>query len=312
MLSKTQYTVIFTLMYMLGIIAFFKGCEILFSLLVLFVSFFLLLKHKISNLFALVMVCTFICGFLYTDYKMEPDDLLKSIAPTKAILQGKVISIPTGSHDDKTKFFVNVKEVKTFNNTFKTNSKTYVTIADTKDNYKKIKIGDEIRLSGQLRIPQTDTNPSQFSYQNYLKNFNVFTTLYVPLNGWEITAPPSETKWKFIQNLNNLRQQIISLHNKTIESPNIEILGGIVFGDDAISPPEDIRNNFIHSGLMHILAASGLNVALIFGIWFFIFSKLKIPYKLGITTGIILIIIYSFNIKRKSKTSILLFCLFNR
>ena len=293
MLSKTQYTILFTIMYMLGIIAFFKECEVLFSILILFVTIFLLFKHKISKIFALIMVATFISGILYTDYKMKDDDLLKSVAPTDAILEGKVTSIPTGTHADKTKFFVAVSKVETNGTIFKTNSKTYITIADAKENYKKIKIGDDIRLNAKLRIPQTSTNPSQFSYQNYLKNFNAFTTAYVTKSGWEIINSPQESKWKFIQNLNKLRQKIIAQHNKIITSPNIEILGGIVFGHNAINPPEDVRNNFIHSGLMHILAASGLNVALIFGIWFFIFSKLKVPYRLGISTGILLIILYT-------------------
>lgn len=293
MFSKTQYTVILTLTYMLGIIAHFNKCEILFSFLLFFVTFFLLFTKKISKTFSLIIVSIFIFGNLYTCHKMKTDDLLKTLAPTEATIKGQVISIPTSSQTNKTKFFVQVNEIKTKKETYSTKSKTYITLEEPKEKYKQIKIGDEIEAFAKLRIPQEATNPSQFSYRDYLKNFNTFTTAYVTQNSWEIVNSPQTKKWKFIQQLNTLRQNIIQRHNKIIKTPNIEILGGIVFGDDAISPPDDIKTTFIHSGLMHILAASGLNVALIFGIWFFIFSKLRLPYKFGITTGIFLILIYT-------------------
>ncbi len=293
MLSKTHYTILHTLTYMLGIISYFKSCEILFSFLILFVTIFLILNKKISKIFALIMIFIFIAGNAYTNHKMKTNDLLTTLAPADVTIQGQVISIPNSTYSNKTKFFVNVKQVQIKNETFNTDSKTYITIEDDKKNYNKIKIGDEIKATGKLRIPQDATNPSQFSYRNYLKNFNTFTTAYIYKNAWEITNTPTTMKWQFIQQLNILRQKIITIHNKIIKTPNIEILGGIVFGDDAISPPEDIKTTFIHSGLMHILAASGLNVALIFGIWFFIFSRIKIPYRLGITTGIFLILIYT-------------------
>ena len=293
MFSKTQYTIILTLTYMLGIIAYFKQYEFLFSILLCFVTIYLLFTNKISKTFSIIMILVFVIGNTYTSNKMKKDDLLKTLAPADAVITGQVSSIPTTTHQNKTKFFLNATNIRIKDQNYQTKSKTYVTIEDEKENYQKIKIGDEIQFFAKLRIPQEATNPSQFSYRNYLKNFNTFTTAYVPKNAWEIKNSPQTTKWKAIQQLNILRQKIISKHNKIIKTPNLEILGGVVFGDDAISPPEEIKSTFIQSGLMHILAASGLNVALIFGIWFFIFSKLKLPYKFGITTGIFLIIIYT-------------------
>lgn len=293
MFSRTQHTILLTLAYMLGIIAFFKNYEFAFSLIIAIVTIYLFLSKKITNIFALVMVGVFISGGLYTNHKMKTDDLLKTLAPTDATITGFISTIPTTTHTNKTKFFVNVTNIETKNKSYKTKSKTYVTIEDKKEKYKEIKIGDEIQFFAKLRIPQDATNPSQFSYRDYLKNFNTFTTAYVPQNAWKITNSPHTLKWKFIQKLNILRQNIIAQHNEIIKSPNLEILGGIVFGDDAISPPSDIKTTFIQSGLMHILAASGLNVALIFGIWYFLFSRLKLPYRFGITTGIFLILIYT-------------------
>ncbi len=70
-------------------------------------------------------------------------------------------------------------------------------------------------------------------------------------------------------------------------------MGGIVFGDDAVSPSDEVRQAFINSGLLHLLAASGLNVALIFGIWWFIASRLALPYRFNIISGMALVVFYS-------------------
>ena len=85
----------------------------------------------------------------------------------------------------------------------------------------------------------------------------------------------------------------MSIHAKYLKSPNLEILGGIVFGDDAVSSPQNIKQSFVNSGLLHILAASGMNVAFIYTFFFWIFSRLRINFKLSVILGMFTVIIYS-------------------
>ena len=75
---------------------------------------------------------------------------------------------------------------------------------------------------------------------------------------------------------------------------SLEILGGIVFGDDAVAPPDYIKASFVNSGLLHILAASGMNVAFIYGFWVFFMRRLRAPFKLTVISGMGLVIIYTF------------------
>ncbi|MGN0014073.1 MAG: DNA internalization-related competence protein ComEC/Rec2, partial [Candidatus Gastranaerophilaceae bacterium] len=65
-----------------------------------------------------------------------------------------------------------------------------------------------------------------------------------------------------------------------------------VFGDDAVNPTQEMKNDFQNSGLTHIIAASGMNVTIIFGMWFFISQILRINYKLSIIIGMISVICY--------------------
>ncbi|MFQ8625885.1 MAG: ComEC/Rec2 family competence protein [Candidatus Gastranaerophilaceae bacterium] len=100
-------------------------------------------------------------------------------------------------------------------------------------------------------------------------------------------------KWKFLQNLNNLRDKIVNVHAQYLKSPNLEILGGIVFGDDAVAPPDYIKTSFVNSGLLHILAASGMNVAFIYGFWVFFLKRIRAPFKFTVLTGMGIVIIYT-------------------
>ena len=158
----------------------------------------------------------------------------------------------------------------------------------------KLKIYDYYKIKGRLSVPFKAGNPSQFDYGNYLRNFNVYAVFY-GAKGAEPVFLNSDlsAREKVLQWINDYREKIISIHSNYLTSPNLEILGGIVFGDDAVSPPENIKQSFINSGLLHILAASGMNVAFIFSFFFFFLSALKVNYKVNISAGIVMVIVYS-------------------
>ena len=109
----------------------------------------------------------------------------------------------------------------------------------------------------------------------------------------KILSDVSGVRWRFLRGLNNTRNRILKTHSKYLKSPNLEILGGIVFGDDAVAPPDYIKNSFINSGLLHILAASGMNVAFYIFILVCNFKILRIPYRPRVLSGMIVIILYT-------------------
>ena len=209
-------------------------------------------------------------------------------------ITGIVTSIPTTNNPEKTKFYIKAQS-GIFDGAKADNlkAKTIVTLYDTQENISKIKIADKIELKGKLRSPIKAKNPSQFDYSNYLKNKKIFSTLYVQKGDWKILSEPDSLSGKFLQKLNDTRNSILEHHKKYIKSPNIEVLGGIVFGDDAINPPDEIKNSFINSGLLHILAASGMNVSIIFGIWYFIGCRLRINHRIVVILGALLVAFYT-------------------
>lgn len=287
--NKNFVMCITSLFFMLGILSYFSGKEILSAIgITILLSIFI-----ISRIFdikrVLILAFAFYFGFFISFIKIKNSDELITTAPINATFYGQIISIPNSAEKSKAKFFFKVEKI----NDKQISGKTLVTLSSEEDKISQLNIGEKITISGNLRKPFKSTNPSQFDYSKYLKNFGVFTVIYSQDENFTIHNIKMSPKWQFLNNLNNIRNSVLKTHSKYLKSPNLEILGGIVFGDDAVAPPDYIKNSFINSGLLHILAASGMNVGFIFSFWFFIMMFLKVPYKPSVISGMLLVVGYT-------------------
>lgn len=274
--------------FMCGILSCFYGYAIIFGSLITLI----LLASYYLRLFSfkkvLVLILIFYGGFFLTFCKIKSYDDLFQIVPIQASITGRIVSIPYSDGNNKTKFFFQVEKIKDK----QVSGKTFVTISENPTDT-PLNIGEKLTIKGKIRKPFSSTNPSQFDYSSYLRNFNTFTTTYTNYSDIKIEKDSLSLKWRFLQYLNNTRNRILKVHSQFLKSPNLEILGGIVFGDDAVAPPDYIKTSFINSGLLHILAASGMNVAFIFTFWFIILKFLKVPYKPRVLTGMLVVILYT-------------------
>ncbi len=71
------------------------------------------------------------------------------------------------------------------------------------------------------------------------------------------------------------------------------MLGGLVLGDRAIPVDRDTRQAFIQTGLVHVLAASGMNVGIIAGAVLWLLTLSKLPYRARIGIAMLAVAFYS-------------------
>lgn len=274
--------------YILSLFATLSGLSFVFAIIFTLLLIIALVLEIFPLKYILVWILIFYLGIINTSSRMKSTDELLNLAPINSTIYGKVLSIPERKGEDKTKFFFQVdkleadNEVKEFEN-----EKTFVTLNSTE----KLKVYDSYKITGRLATPFKAGNPSQFDYGNYLRNFDTYSVFY----GKEFSKfdGKKSLKEKCLQKVNDHRERIIALHSSYLTSPYLEILGGIVFGDDAVSPPQNIKKSFINSGLLHILAASGMNVAFIFSFFYFFLSLIRVNYKVNISFCILMVLIYS-------------------
>ncbi len=294
--AKPQKTLILCSVFIAGTgtaLAGFKTCLAITSLVL--ICFLLIFSYKklLSWRFAILSIAVFVFSVFYTDFRTPPADGLYSLAPKKMSLRGKVVSEPRDDLKNKTKFYFKVNEVKHEGNWIAFKAKTIVYIYDKKRKFEEIKTGNFLELKGSVNHPYKATNPGEFDYGKYLKRKGIFTMTFVRHDNYSIIGDCEFNPEFFLYKLSQIRNKIIDVHRKHLESPKIELLGGMVFGDRAVPAPKYIEDSFIKSGLLHLLAASGLNVGIIFGIWFFLASKAGVSFRIKILTGMVLVGIYA-------------------
>ena len=284
-----------TLSYVLGLFAYFTDRPVLFAGIFTVFSVILLIR-EVNFKIVLLWTAVFYIGFFNAVLRIKNYDELFKLAPANAVITGQIVSVPNSNIKNSTKFFFKTNNVIINGVEYKNlNNKTLVTVNSYKNSdFSNLTIGNYYQIEGKLRQPLTSTNPSQFSYSKYLRNYSTFTTFYADTDKIKKVDKELSLKWKIIQGLNDKRDEVLLTHSKYLKSPNIDILGGVVFGDDAVAPPDYIKTSFIHSGLLHILAASGMNVGFISTFLFYLLKFFQVPYKIRLISGIIVVIFYCF------------------
>ena len=295
--NKNIFMLVTVGIYILALFGVLDGNTILFSsvftVLLIISAFKNIFPYKLIIIWALI----FYFGILNTSLRLKDTDNLLNLAPINSTIYGKILSIPQNK-DNKTQFFFSVNKiefdgiVKNFNN-----EKVLVSL----NTEGKFNIYDSYKIRGRLSVPFKSGNPSQFDYGNYLRNFDTYAVFYGrnPYSMKDLNIPCYEKLSgkktyieKTIQEINNYREKILNVHSKYLQSPNLEILGGIVFGDDAVSTPKNIKQSFVNSGLLHILAASGMNVGFIYSFFFLIMNWFKVPFKINTCICILAVLAY--------------------
>lgn len=125
--------------------------------------------------------------------------------------------------------------------------------------------GSRIQLSGQLMPPYENRIPGAFNQKQYLLNQQVTTVMKSTQNLQVLDANPQRWFDPLFRLIAQGREKITHAFKQKLDSPDSEVLGGLVIGDHAIPLDKVIRKQFIQTGLIHLLAASGLNVAIVGG-----------------------------------------------
>ncbi len=138
--------------------------------------------------------------------------------------------------------------------------------------------GQNLRLRGRVLTPPENED---FSYRDYLARQNVYS--YMPVA--EVTVLPGSTANPFFAWVYSLKSSLLDKVYRIFVDPEASLLAGILLGvDTGLAQP--LQQAFKDTGTAHIIAISGFNIAIIAGIFIFIFSRL-----LGRIRGSILAVI---------------------
>lgn len=153
-----------------------------------------------------------------------------------------------------------------------------------------IDYGREVMVSGTLNIPKGSTNPEGFNYRTYLSHNGISATLFAMEYNLRLGE---ENRGNFLVKLGlYMRSRIVYVINESLPPQQAGLLNGMLIGYKQ-DLSEEVQDAFSDSGLSHIMAVSGSNVAFIILPLVFIFGKLKIRQKYANISIIAILMIFT-------------------
>ena len=152
------------------------------------------------------------------------------------------------------------------------------------------KYGDEINFSGTLKKPEnfvTDQG-KEFDYINYLRKDGILYVMSYPKV--EII---SRGNGNFLQSTLFLaKEKFLEKMNLAISAPESLLMGGLILGEKS-SFDQALRQSFVNTGTIHIVALSGYNVTIVAEWIMKLFAQFSlVPKNFGIGLGIFTIILF--------------------
>lgn len=163
--------------------------------------------------------------------------------------------------------------------------KTKILLSVGLDEY--FQYGDSIQIKGILKKPEnfkTDQGKT-FDYINYLRKDGILYVMAYPKV--EIISSGNGNKLQSI--LFWAKEKFLAKINFAIKSPENLLMGGLILGEKSAFSQE-LRDNFINTGTIHIVALSGYNVTIVAEWIMKLFSFL--PIGLAIGSGVLAIIFF--------------------
>lgn len=223
------------------------------------IGYYFNIKKKLNALFFegfVVLLCLNLGALaIYFNVQINSKSHLSNFISEKNIVQG-VVSEKLKSTTYYDKFVLKTAQINTQNCIGK------IILYVPKKLNKEIEVGNKIKLYETPKIIQNALNPNQFDYAKYLKNQNVFHEIKI-----------KETNTIFISKDTNFYYYINLIKSKLLKSyvlqnfqiDNYNLLMALLFGEKT-ELSKEINSNYKQAGIMHILAISGLHIALIYGI----------------------------------------------
>jgi len=135
--------------------------------------------------------------------------------------------------------------------------------------------GDTLIATMQIHRPRPKRNPHEFDYRDYLKRQNIFFEAFLEAPEELIILPGRIKSISLI--MSDIKVQISNHFHKYLTPRSAGILAALILGEKS-DVEESIRNDFANTGVIHVLAVSGLHVGYVSIILVTIFGLLRLPH----------------------------------
>ncbi|WP_019909148.1 ComEC/Rec2 family competence protein [Paenibacillus sp. HW567] len=152
--------------------------------------------------------------------------------------------------------------------------------------------GDQVVLEGQLKQPAEARNFGGFDYRAYLLTQRIHWIIKVDGAESVKASPPASWGLSSILRWNDAARAALGAEmDRLFQEPHGGYMKGLVLGiQDALD--EETFKQFSQLGLTHILAISGMHVAVYVGVLLFILRRCRLTRETALTITVLLVPVY--------------------
>lgn len=247
------------------------------SSIILYIASNKIFSSKIIRIILFAVLSIMLGLFIQSIHKEEINSNLSSYRKEKNVLVFGTIKELELKRDYEISFILQTDSVSIENRVIKTNENLLCRLRsdsiDRKIFYDKAKPGNKILVKGTFQQGRDIRNPGEFDYRKFLLSKGI-TGLITSYDSLSVTF--LSTEFNFFRNLifqtrKNIDYLIHSLHN----SQTAGLLRGLLLADRTEIDYET-KQNFVNSGVIHILAVSGLHVGYILLFFLVLFGRFNI------------------------------------
>ena len=125
-------------------------------------------------------------------------------------------------------------------------------------------------LRGKINVPEKLGNPYEFDYKKYLNSKNIVAQI----SSYNVKLVDVKKSNMFFKVIYNFKDRVSDRIDSIMPERESNLFKSMLYGDDKFLD-EDIKEDFEKSGLSHLLAVSGSNLAMIMMIILYISKKMN-------------------------------------
>lgn len=155
----------------------------------------------------------------------------------------------------------------------------------------RFSIGDILKIEKTPEDPSLPSNPGAFNFRRYLQQKGIFQILYLPDDKQIIHLGREEGGWSVYRMLEPLRSSLRQNIKRYIPGPTSAVIKALLLGERQ-DVDRSLLENFKKTGVIHVLAISGLHVGFILLIFVLFFSLLRFPYTIRISLSLLMLFLF--------------------
>ncbi len=140
-----------------------------------------------------------------------------------------------------------------------------------------IEMGSHLRVAGILELPPHPRNPGDFDYGRYLTLNDVDGIVRVS-HPTELQMLNVHDEWGLEQLLRKTRSMLLAVIDRHHSDREASFLKGILLADRGEIPLE-VKQSFVDTGTIHVLAVSGLHVGIVAVVLHVALGLLRLPRR---------------------------------